>query len=43
MAIGFIKEPVDPRDYPACMAYEDSDEIIIPESFTTSFQPPYEK
>ena len=40
---GFIKEPVDPRDYPACMAYEDAEEIILPESFRTSFQPPYEK
>ena len=40
---GFIKEPKDPRDYGICMAYEDSDDIIIPDSYQTSFQPPYEK
>jgi hypothetical protein len=40
---GFIKEPKDPRDYGICMAYEDSNDIIIPQSYKTSFQPPYAK
>lgn len=38
---GFIYTPEDPKDYPICMAYEDSEEIQIPQSFRTSFQPPY--
>ena len=39
---GFIYTPEDERDYPICMAYDDSEEIEIPEKFKTSFQPPYE-
>ena len=39
---GAILSPIDERDYPICMAYEDK-EIEIPEKFTTSFQPPYAK
>ena len=39
---GAILSPADERDYPICMAYEDK-EIVIPESYTTSFQPPYAK
>lgn len=38
---GFIYTPEDPKDYPICMAYEDSEEVQIPQSFRTSFQPPY--
>ena len=40
---GFIYVPEDERDYPVCMAYEDADNIEIPENFTTSFQPPFAK
>lgn len=40
---GFIYTPKDERDYPVCMAYDDGDDIAVPERFTTSFQPPYEK
>lgn len=40
--IGAILSPVDERDFPICMAYEDKP-MDIPESFTTSFQPPYAK
>ena len=40
---GALLSPVDERDYPICMAYEDSEDIEIPESFTTSFQPPQAK
>ena len=43
MKKGFIYTPEDERDYPIAMAYEDADDIEIPESFTTSFQPPYAK
>ena len=39
---GAILSPKDERDYPICMAYEDNDSAI-PETFTTSFQPPYAK
>lgn len=39
---GFIYTPEDERDYPVCMAYEDSEEKI-PKNYKTSFQPPYEK
>jgi hypothetical protein len=35
--------PEDERDYPVCMAYDDAEDIEIPESFKTSFQPPYER
>lgn len=41
--IGAIISEKDDRDYPICMAYEDADSIEIPETFTTSFQPPYAK
>jgi hypothetical protein len=40
--VGAILSPIDERDYPICMAYEDKP-MDIPESFTTSFQPPYAK
>ena len=40
---GALLSPVDERDYPICMAYEDTDGIEIPENFTTSFQPPQAK
>lgn len=40
---GFIYAPEDERDYPICMAYDDADDIEIPDKFTTSFQPPYAK
>lgn len=43
MKSGFIYAPEDKRDYPVAMAYEDAEDIVIPESFTTSFQPPYAK
>ena len=39
---GAILSPADERDYPICMAYEDKP-MDIPESYTTSFQPPYAK
>ena len=39
---GFIYVPEDERDYPISMAYEDADDIKIPEQFKTSYQPPYE-
>lgn len=39
---GYIDTPIDERDYGICMAYDDSEEIQIPESYKTSFQPPYE-
>ena len=39
---GFIYVPEDERDYPICMAYDDSEEIEIPKKYKTSFQPPYE-
>ena len=39
---GAILSPKDERDYPICMAYEDND-APIPETFSTSFQPPYAK
>lgn len=42
MKSGFIYMPEDERDYPVCMAYDDAEDIEIPESFKTSFQPPYE-
>ena len=42
LVTGAILSPIDERDYPICMAYEDK-EIELPEKFTTSFQPPYEK
>lgn len=38
---GFIYTPKDERDYPICMAYEDADDIEIPESYKTTYQPPY--
>ena len=38
---GFIYTPKDERDYPICMAYEDAEDIEIPENYKTSFQPPY--
>lgn len=41
MTNGFIYEQEHEKDFPVCMVYEDADEVIIPESFTTSFQPPY--
>lgn len=40
---GFIYAPEDERDYPICMVYDDVEDIVIPEQFKTSFQPPYEK
>ena len=40
---GAMLSPADERDYPICMAYEDTESIEIPESHTTSFQPPYAK
>ena len=39
---GFIYTPEDERDYPICMAYDDSEDIEIPKKYKTSFQPPYE-
>lgn len=42
MTSGFIYSPEDERDYPVCMAYDDAEDVEIPESFRTSFQPPYE-
>ena len=39
---GFIYTPEDERDYPISMAYEDAEDIKIPEQYKTSFQPPYE-
>ena len=39
----YIQTPVDERDYPICMAYDDSETLEIPEKFKTSFQPPYAK
>ena len=39
---GFIYAPEDERDYPISMAYEDAEDIKIPEQFKTSYQPPYE-
>jgi hypothetical protein len=41
MSSGFVYTEKDPKDYPICMAYEDSEETEIPQSFRTSFQPPY--
>lgn len=41
MNSGFIYESKHKEDYPVCMAYEDSNDIEIPENFTTSFQPPF--
>ena len=43
MNSGFIYTPKDERDYPICMAYDDSETLEIPEKFKTSFQPPYAK
>ena len=43
MKSGFIYAPEDKRDYPVAMAYEDAEDIVIPDNFTTSFQPPYAK
>ncbi len=40
---GFIYVPEKESDYPICMAYDDADDIELPEQFKTSFQPPYEK
>lgn len=42
MDSGFIYAPEDERDYPICMAYEDADDVEIPDNFKTSYQPPYE-
>ena len=42
MSGGFIYVPEDERDYPICMAYDDSEDIEIPKKYKTSFQPPYE-
>lgn len=39
---GFIYEPEHEEDYPICMAYDDAEDIEIPEQFKTSYQPPYE-
>lgn len=39
---GFIYVPEDERDYPICMAYDDSEDIEIPKKYKTSYQPPYE-
>ena len=39
----FIYSSEDERDYPICMAYDDAEEIDVPKSFKTSFQPPYQK
>lgn len=41
-SFGAILSEKDDRDYPICMAYEDK-ATDIPESYTTSFQPPYAK
>lgn len=38
---GFIYEPEHEEDYPICMAYDDAEDIEIPEQFKTSYQPPY--
>lgn len=43
MTGGYIQTEKDFKDYGICMAYEDSDIIILPDSYETSFQPPYEK
>lgn len=40
---GFIYTPEDERDYPICMAYDDAEDVDIPNQYKTSFQPPYEK
>lgn len=39
---GFIYVPEKESDYPICMAYDDAEDIVIPESFKVSFKPPYE-
>ncbi|MDD4516340.1 S-layer homology domain-containing protein [Massilibacteroides sp.] len=40
---GYLKEIKDPRDYPISMAYDESADFVLPESYRTSFQPPYAK
>lgn len=40
---GYIQTEIDPRDYGICMAYDDDPDLILPDVFITSFQPPYEK
>lgn len=38
---GFIYEPEHEEDYPICMAYDDSEDIEVPDKYKVSYQPPF--
>lgn len=39
----YIDTPIDERDYPISMAFDEDEDIVLPDRFETSFQPPFAK